>query len=87
MLQAACKLYDIMWGKNLDDLLQDVPNTNDLKYLPKASVDDMQLKALGYREDVLLIRDEYLILFDELVIKSEHGCKGVVVLGQPGIGA
>jgi hypothetical protein len=44
---------------------------------------------MKYIEKVLLIRDEYVPAFDTLESwwkHSERGC-GVVVTGQPGIGA
>lgn len=58
------------------------------RYLPKSSLNSLQLPALGYEEEVLLFRDEYSIAmasFDpENTMKG--GARGVVVTGHPGIG-
>ncbi|KAI0255005.1 hypothetical protein BJV78DRAFT_810987 [Lactifluus subvellereus] len=87
--QAALKLYGTLWGKDLNDILLDVPDGNGLKYVPKSRMDDLELRAFKYKEDAFLVREEYSFAFDELETRSADSEKkggGVVVLGQPGIG-
>jgi hypothetical protein len=88
MHQAAQKLYSTLWQKDLGKILVDVPNNKELRYLPKSEVDNLELHSLGYFEDVLLIRKEYLTIMNVLNTKSwkECGGHGVVIIGQPGIG-
>ena len=74
-----------MWGKDLEVMLLDVPNFEGVKYLPKAQVDHLQLGILGYPEQVLLIRKEYIFSMNDLTSKSLCKGRGVVVTGQPGI--
>ncbi|KAI0245653.1 hypothetical protein BJV78DRAFT_1287359 [Lactifluus subvellereus] len=83
-LRAARKLYDTLWGKDLNVILLDVPNGNGLKYVPRSQVEDLELHHLEYPEYALLIRKEYIFAFDELETRPRKG--GVVVSGQPGIG-
>ena len=75
-----------MWGKNLEEMLLDVPDCEGLKYLPKAQVDHLQIGYLGYLEEVLLIRKEHIFAMNNLTSKSLRKGGGVVVTGQPGIG-
>ncbi|KAI0250344.1 hypothetical protein BJV78DRAFT_1283292 [Lactifluus subvellereus] len=89
ILQAALKLYGTLWGKDLNDILLDVPHGNGLKYVPKSWMDDLELRAFKYKEDAFLVREEYAFAFDKLETRSADSEKrggGVVVLGQPGIG-
>jgi hypothetical protein len=64
------------------------PIAKELRYLPKTEVDTLELHSLGYFEDVLLVRKEYLTAMNILNTKSwkECGGHGVVIIGQPGIG-
>jgi hypothetical protein len=66
----------------------DVPNSKELRYLPKTEVDSLELRALGYSENVLLVRKEYLTTMNILNTKSWKPCggRGVVIIGQSGIG-
>jgi len=75
-----------MWGKDLEEMLLDVPDCEGLKYLPKAQVDHLQIGVLGYPEEVLLIRKEYIFALNNLILKSLRAGGGVLVDGQPGIG-
>jgi hypothetical protein len=86
--QAAERLYSALWQKDLGRMLMDVPNSKELKYLPKAEVDNLELRSLGYFENVLLVRKEYLTTMDILNTKSWKACggHGVVIIGQSGIG-
>lgn len=45
----------------------------------------LQLGSMKYNEEVLLIREEYVIAFNTLGGPSQRG-GGIVILGQPGIG-
>jgi hypothetical protein len=74
-----------MWGKDLEEMLLDVPNCGGLKYLPKAQVDHLQMGVLDYPEEVLLICKEYIFAMNNLTSKSLRKGGGVVVAGQPGI--
>ena len=74
-----------MWLKDLGKILLDVPGCKGLKYLPDTKVDDLQLHTLGYNEQVLLVRKEYLIALDALNMKSNTG-GGIVITGSSGIG-
>ena len=47
-----------------------MPNCGGLKYLPKAQVDHLQIGVLGYSEEVLLFRLEYIFAMTELTSKS-----------------
>jgi hypothetical protein len=75
-----------MWGKDLEKMLLDVPDCEGLKYLPKAQLDHLQIGFLGYPEQVLLIREEYIFAMNHLTSKSLCEGGGMVVTGQPGIG-
>jgi hypothetical protein len=88
-LEAAHLVYYELWGKDLDKLLQPVPDSNNFKYLTKKQIDSLGLRRLGYDEVVLLVRDEYKLAYNDLCsynkrLKGRRG--GVVVTGQPGIG-
>ena len=85
-------VYDTLWKKPLDSILHDTPADDDgkvFKYVPAAALLKLQVRRMKYNEKVLLIREEYVLAFDTLVSWwkcSERG-GGVVVTGQPGIGA
>ena len=88
ILQAALKLYDILWGKDINVILLDVPNGSGLKYVPKSWVHDLELHSLKYGETALLVREEYIVAFENLEAQSKvEDSRGVVVFGQPGIDA
>ncbi len=78
-----------MWGKNLEERLRNVSETNnlnsDLKYLPPDEVDNLRLRELGCDADAILFREEYHLTSKRLEdLRPNVG--GVVVTGQPGIG-
>ncbi|KAI0245655.1 hypothetical protein BJV78DRAFT_1287361 [Lactifluus subvellereus] len=85
-LRAARKLYDTLWGKDLNVILLDVPNGDGLKYVPRSQVNNLELHHLEYKEYALLIRKEYIFAFDALETRPREKIGGVVVSGQPGIG-
>ena len=69
-------------------MLLDVPNGRGLKYIPEIQVNEPRLPDLGYNEKVLLVRQEYISAFDQLTSMSLNDISGgVIVTGQPGIGA
>jgi len=78
----------VMWGRDLDGMLLDVPNGRGLRYIPETQVNEPGLPDLGYNEKVLLVRQEYISAFDQLTSMSLNDISGgVIVTGQPGIGA
>jgi hypothetical protein len=83
MLEAAQLVYNKFWGKNLNDILQPVPNYGDLKYFTEEQIVDLKLMRLLYGETVLLVREEYDVCYNAL---KDSNSGGVVVTGQPGIG-
>lgn len=78
-----------------DVSLEVVPGGNPKhNYLPKGLISSLGLRDnLRYGEDVLLVREEYTIALHELKLLEsptdplEPRGGGVVVTGQPGIGA
>ena len=80
-------LYTAVWKKPLDSILHDVPGGSVLKYIPFTILDELRLTSMNYRDEVLLIREEYDTAFDTFQYWSREGGGGVVVTGQPGIGA
>lgn len=89
VMQAAENLHEKLWGQNLNDKLKVLSDDGGTwKYLPKDYLDFIQLPPLGYREDVLLFREEYSAAVESFDPENamKGGCRGVVVTGQPGIG-
>ena len=85
--QVGEKLYRVIWGKQLQEMLLDVPDGSDLKYMPQTWVNELGLRDLGYNEQFLLICREFIFAFDSLTLLSPDNTRGgVVVTGQPGIG-
>lgn len=84
--RVAWKIYETMWRKDPGKIPLDVPCCNGLKYIPRTQINELQLPSLGFIEDVLLVREEYLIAWDALNRKSNGG-GGIVITGQPGINA
>jgi len=75
-------------GKNINVILLDVPNGSGLKYVPKSWVHDLELHSLKYGEAALLVREEYIVALENLEAQSKvEDSRGIVVFGQPGIGA
>ena len=86
--QVGERLHQMIWGRDLGEMLLDVPKCGDLRYMPETQVNELGLRHLGYNEKVLLVRHEYLSAFDNLTsISLNDGSGGVIVTGQPGIGA
>jgi hypothetical protein len=90
VLKTAHLVYYKFWGKTLDDILQPVgPDCGNLKYLSQNQIGPLNLRALLYTPNVLLVRDEYELVYKDLCkYKDDKSIKrgGVVVTGQPGIG-
>jgi hypothetical protein len=89
-LQIAQGIYHTLWGKPLDDFLceasTDVEGTSvHYQYYTQALIEASQLSHLKFQEKVLLIREEYVSLY-ELLQSSHRQRGGVIVTGQPGIG-
>jgi hypothetical protein len=89
-LKSAHLVYYKFWGETLDGILELVgPNCGNLKYLSQNHIGPLDLHHLLFSEEVLLVRDEYEIVYEDLCsYKAEAKVKrgGVVVTGQPGIG-
>lgn len=80
-------LHHILWGNNLDEMLQSLGNGSGLKYLP-TEVKRLGLREFGYQGDILLIREEYTTAFESLHLGSPtSGEPSAIIIGQPGIGA
>jgi hypothetical protein len=91
MLEAAHLVYYQFWSRNLDKVLQPVPNCGNFKYLTKQQIDSLSLrKHLCFNEDVLLVREEYKAAYTELKLCEDNHLVertgGMVVTGQSGIG-
>jgi hypothetical protein len=86
--QAAKRLYNSIWLKDLEKLLLDVPGYSGMKYLSGIKADDLQLPILGYSGEVLLVHKEYLTTLNALNMKAndDGATGGVAVTSQPGIG-
>jgi hypothetical protein len=88
VLEAAHLVYYKFWGKNLDEILQPVPDCGNFKHLTNEQILSLRLNRLNYDEDVLLVRGEYEVTYRDLWSYNEGAPArgGVVVTGQPGIG-
>lgn len=79
-----------MWRRPLDPRLKDFSDRTGkvLKYVPATHIRDLELRHLGFSEDALLIRHEYISALEELTSRSSHQARGdgVYVTGNPGIG-
>jgi hypothetical protein len=75
-------LYDM-----LDNLT--IPSGKSFKYFSEQLLQDLQFGRMDYHEKVLLIREEYVTTYNTLESWSGgiSAGGGVVVTGQPGIGA
>jgi len=86
--QVGERLYQVMWGRELEGMLLDMANCGGLRYIPETQVNELGLQDLGYNKKVLLIRHGYISAFDRLTSMSLNDRSGgVIVTGQPGIGA
>jgi len=65
-------------------MLERVPDGHE-KYLPRAQVDSLHLHALGFTEDALLVRKEYITAI-RLWQEPTKWSRGVEITGHPGIG-
>ncbi|KAH9160707.1 hypothetical protein EDB89DRAFT_2235568 [Lactarius sanguifluus] len=86
-LQAAWDLYRVMWGQPLP-VAETVHGQQDkLTYVPSERLRELGLKWLGFDEDVLLIRPEYITAFGSLDLGlSMQRRDSVAIIGHPGIG-
>ncbi|KAH8988829.1 hypothetical protein EDB92DRAFT_1870196 [Lactarius akahatsu] len=85
ILEAAHLVHYGSWGKDLKDLLCNVPGHGNLQYLPRAQTDSLGLKHLLCPE-VLLVNKEYKAAYESLKpYVNDLWCGGVVVSTQPGI--
>ena len=77
-------LYLELWGKDLGSILEQVPDCSE-KYVSRTKITQLHLDKLGYRENALLIREEYITAIDMLEGPFQPH-NAVVITGQPGIG-
>lgn len=58
------------------------------KYIPNTEVEHLCLQYLGYKEDALLIRKEYITTIQKVEMRQKGSAHpgGTVITGQPGIG-
>ncbi|KAH9023002.1 hypothetical protein EDB85DRAFT_1895010 [Lactarius pseudohatsudake] len=79
ILEAAHLMYYASWGKDLNDLLQDVPGHGNLQYLPQAHIDNLGLKRF-FSLQVLLVYEEYKAAYESFKsCANDIVCGGVVV--------
>jgi len=79
-----------MWGRPLNPRLKEISDGAGkvLKYVPATHIRDLELRHLGFPEDALLIRHEYITALEQLTSRSSDEARGdgVYVTGHPGIG-
>jgi hypothetical protein len=79
-----------MWELPLNPRLKDISDRAGkvLKYVPATHIRDLELRHLGFPEDALLFRHEYISALEELTSRSSDQARGdgVYVTGHPGIG-
>jgi len=86
--QVGKQFHQVIWGRDFGEMLMEVPNCEGLRYIPETQVNELGLQDLGYNEKALLICHRYISAFDHLTsISLNDRSGGVVVTGQPGIGA
>jgi hypothetical protein len=73
-----------LWGKDLSSILEQVPDCSE-KYVSQTKIAQLQLNKLGYCENALLIREEYITAINMLEGPFQP-FNAVVITGQPGIG-
>ncbi|KAH9025841.1 hypothetical protein EDB85DRAFT_2149459 [Lactarius pseudohatsudake] len=87
-LKAAYSMYHVFLGKDLNEILQVVPDNGHLQYLPRAQVISLGLRYLRCPL-VLLVREVYKVTYERLKPYADdpaHSCGGMVITGQPGTG-
>ena len=88
-LQVAQRLHAAMWKPPLKPRLKDISDRSGkvLKYVPATHIWDLELRRLGFPEDVLLIRHENISALEELTSRSSDQARGdgVYDTGHPGI--
>ena len=86
--QVGEQLHRVIWGRDLGEMLLDVPDCGGLRHIPETQMGKLGLQDLGYSEKVLLVRHEYISAFNHLTsMSSNDRSGGVIVTGQRGIGA
>jgi len=75
-----------LWGQKFH-VLKSPPfgDEGELEYLAAEEINRLKLLDLEYGEDVLLFRREYITAYESLGSPTNTK-RGVVIIGQPGIG-
>lgn len=85
-LEPASHLYKELWGKGLDSITDKLPGRQGA-YVSRSHVASLRLRDLGFNEEALLVRNEYVTTLKTLADESTSiHCEGTVVAGQKGAG-
>ena len=80
-------LFGKAWGFPVNSICRYIAG---LEYIPANELKNLELEFMGFREDALLIRQEYITALNKFNewSSSQYGLSGgVVVTGHPGSGA
>jgi len=77
-------LHRELWGEDIHSTLDKVPGHHET-YVSRSHVTSLRLRDLGFNEEALLVRNEYITALKTLEDMSTR-CEGVVVTGQRGAG-
>lgn len=83
-LEPARHLHEKLWGKDLDLTLDKVPGRRET-YVSRSHVTSLRLRDLGFDEEALLVRNEYVATL-KILVDMSTGHEGVVIIGQRGAG-
>ena len=83
-LGPARHLYKELWENDLNLTLDKVPGRQQT-YVSRSHVTSLRLRDLGFNEEALLVRNEYVTALKTLVDMSTW-CESVVITGQRGAG-
>jgi len=83
-IEPARHLHRELWGEDIHSTLDKVPGRQET-YVSRSHVTSLRLRDLGFNEEALLVRNEYITALKTLEDMSTR-CEGVVVTGQRGAG-
>jgi hypothetical protein len=86
-LHIAQSIYDTLWNKPLEHFRSESTASlaGTTSYYRQELINEIHLSCLKFRENILLIREEYETAYKVIQSWPDHE-GGVVVTGQPGIG-